>query len=132
MTIKTLEEVVAGIQTIALTVTGISQAPASVPSNISGLPTVVTYPASGSFGGNSAGWGTELHVIAIDLLVSGADVAQVYKLGLSLLGPLFRALEKDVTLGGNVQTYDNLTYSFDKAAIVWTIKINGVKLLPTW
>ncbi len=129
---KTLEEVVAGIQDLALTVTGIKQAPDSIPSSVGANPMVVTYPDSGSYDGNSAGWGTELHVIALDLLLSGADVAQVYKLGLSILGPLFRKLQGDPTLGGNVQTYSTLTYSFDKAAIVWTIKIHGVKLLSTW
>ena len=128
----TLETIVAGIQTIALTVTGVTQAPNSIPSNLSGPTMVVTYPESGRFEGNSAGFGTELHVIAIDLLVTGADIAQVYKLGLSILGPLLRKLESDPTLGGNVQTFDTITYTFDKSALVWTIHINGIKLQPTW
>ena len=131
MTVE-LETVIAGIQDLALTVAGVKQAPDSLPSVLDGPPMVITYPESGVFSSNSAGYGTELHVIAIDLLVSGADYSQVYKLGLSIFGDLFRKLESDPTLGGNVQTYENLTYSFDRTALVWTIKITGVKIQPTW
>lgn len=127
-----LEEVVAGIQAIALTASGVKQAPNSLPSVLDGPPMVITYPESGVFESNSAGFGTELHVIAIDLLVSGADYSQVYKLGLSIFGNLFRKLESDPTLGGYVQTFDTLSYTFDRVALIWTIKINGVKLQPTW
>jgi hypothetical protein len=127
-----LEDVVAGIQAIALTATGVKQAPNSLPSILDGPPMVITYPESGTFGSNSAGFGTELHVIAIDLLVSGADYSQVYKLGLSIFGNLFRKLESDPTLGGYVQTFETLSYTFDKVALIWTIHINGVKLQPTW
>jgi hypothetical protein len=132
MTTKTLEQVVAGVQDLALAVTGIKQAPDSLPSNLGGGPTCITYPESGVAGGNTSGFSTELHVIAIDLIVGGSDYGQVYKLGLSLLGPLLRKLEGDPTLGGNVQTYDNITYTFDRDAIVWTIRINGVKIQHTW
>ena len=132
MTTSTLEAVVAAVQDLALTVTGIKQAPDSIPSKLGGGITVVTYPESGVVGSNSAGWSTELHTIALDLFVPGSDYGQTYKFGSPFLAALLRKLIQNPTLGGTVQTYDTLTYTFDKNALIWTIKINGVKIQDTW
>lgn len=128
----TLESVVSAVQMLCLAVTGIKQAPASIPDKVGGGITTIAYPESGVVGANSAGFSTELHVIAIDLIVPGSDYAQTYKFGSPILAALLRKLIENPTLGGTVQTYDNLTYSFDRDALVWTIKINGVKIQHTW
>ena len=132
MTASTLEVVVAAVQDLALAVPGIKQAPDSIPSMLGGGPTVLSYPESGVITSNSSGFSTELHVIAVDLIVGGADYAQTYKLGLPLLGLLLRKFAANPTLGGTVQTYDQITYQFDREALVWTIRITGVKLQNTW
>ena len=132
MTTVTLEAVVAAVQDLALTVTGVKEAPDSLPSKIGGGVAVITYPESGVVGSNSSGFSTELHVIALDIVVPGSDYKQTYAFGSPILAALLRKITENPTLGGTVQTYDNITYSFDRYALVWTIKINGVKILHTW
>jgi hypothetical protein len=130
---KTLPEVVAAVQDLALAVTGVKQAPDSLPSTATtGGVACYTYPLDGVIEVNSSGFSTELHTIAIDLLVGGADYGQTYKLGLSILGPLLRKLTENPTLGGTVQTFGNITYSFNPDALLWTVKLNGVKIQHTW
>lgn len=128
----TLEAVVAAVQDIALTVTGVKEAPDSIPSKLGGGTTVITYPESGVIISNSSGFSTELHVIAIDLVVPGSDYGQTYKFGSPILLALLRKLSESTTLGDTVQTYDSIVYSFDRVSLVWTIKINGVKIQHTW
>jgi hypothetical protein len=128
----TLEVVVAAVQTLALTVSGVKEAPSSIPSKVDAKVTVIAYPESGVVGSNSAGFATELHIIAVDLIVPGSDYRQTYAFGSPILAALLRKFTENPTLSGTVQTYDNLTYSFDRNALVWTIKINGVKILHTW
>ena len=132
MTTRTLEEVVAAVQVLALTVPGVRQAPTSIPDKLGGGVTVIAYPDSGVVGANSSGFSTELHTIALMIEVPGSDYAQNYKLGSPVLAALLRKLIANPTLGGTVQTFDNLTYTFDFNALLWTIKINGVKIQHTW
>jgi hypothetical protein len=132
MTTVTLEAVVAAVQDIALTVDGIRDAYDSIPSKLGGGPTVITYPESGAIDANAAGFATELHVIAVELIVGGADYAQTYKLGLPLLTALLRKIEEAPTLGGTVQTYGGLGYTFDRDNLIWTIRISDVKIQHTW
>lgn len=132
MTTVTLEAVVAAVQDIALTVSGIRDAYDSIPSKLGGGPTVITYPEAGAVDANAAGFATELHTIALELIVGGSDYAQTYKLGLPLLTALLRALEEEPTLGGTVQTYGGIGYTFDRDNLIWTIRITGVKIQHTW
>jgi len=127
-----LATVVAAVQVLALTVSGVKQAPDSLPSIISTEATILTYPESGRVISNSSGFATELHTIAMDIMVGGIDIGQIYEKGAGILGLLIRKIEENPTLGGTVETYEDITYLFEIEKLMWTIKINGVKILHTW
>ena len=132
MSTVALETVIAAVQDIALTVTGIRDAYDSIPSKLGGGPTTIAYFETGNVDNASAGLSTELHTIAIELIVGGSDYAQTYKLGLPLLTALLRAYEQNPTLGGTVQTYGGLGYTFDRDNLIWTIRLTNVKIQHTW
>jgi len=77
----TLEAVVAAVQTLARTVSGVKEAPATLPSKLGGGVETLAYPESGEVTSNSSGFSTELHTIAIDLVVPGSDYKQTYAFG---------------------------------------------------
>jgi hypothetical protein len=132
MTTSTIEQVVAAVQDIALTITSVRTAPDSMPDKIEIGPVVLTYPESGELMGNSAQFSTELHRITCEVLVPGASWQQVYKVGLSIVIPLCRAIVKAPTLAGIVQTFGSVTYEFRPDPIAWLVHINDVKIQDTW
>lgn len=129
MTISTIEQVVAAVQDIALTITGVRMAPDHFPDKIETGPQVVTYPGPGDFGTMGAGYWVELHTITSDILVSGGSYAQVRKAGLSIVVPFCRALIAAPTLGGTVQTFAGINYQFVEEFALWRVQITGVKIL---
>ncbi len=134
-----LTAVVAGIQDLVVTVTGIRLAPDSLPDTVQVFPAVVVYPASGGVVLNSAKFATELHNFNVDLFVDSGDWAKAYARGTALLDVLYRKLIENPTLSNTVQTFDSLTYNYvgelrlsDIPAIQWTIQIVGAKIQHTW
>lgn len=132
MTTSTIEQVVAAVQDIALTITSVKMAPDSMPDKIETGPAVLTYPDNGEFTGMSAQYSTELHRITSEVVVPGGSWEQVYKVGLAIVIPFCRAIIKSPTLAGIVQTYSSVTYEFRPDPIAWLVHINDVKIQDTW
>jgi protein involved in polysaccharide export with SLBB domain len=134
-----LTSVVAGIQDLVVTVTGIRLAPDSLPATVQVFPAVLVYPANGTAANNGAGFATELHTFNVDLFVDSADWAKAYAQGTALIDLLLRKFEQNITLSSTVQTFGNLSYSFigqveisGIPTIQWQIQIVDAKLQHSW
>lgn len=136
---STLANVVAGVQDLVLTVSGIRLAPDTLPNTVQVFPAVLVYPSSGAVTTNAAGFATELHTITVDLLTEASDWTRAYTQGTGLIDLLLRKIEANPTLSNTVQTYGGLSYTFAGElelsgikALRWSIQITGVKIINTW
>ena len=134
-----LSSVVAGIQDLVVTVSGIRLAPDSLPNTAQVFPAVLVYPANGTSASNAAGFSTELHTFAVDLLVDAGDWSKAYAQGTGLIDLLLRKLQANPTLSGTVQTFESLSYTFTGQielsgipALQWQIQVIDAKIQHTW
>ena len=74
---STVQDAIAAIQDIALTLTGIRAAPDYAPDKLPPLPAVITYPARGNFEGlGGAGYSHDEHTIYSEFHIARKDLAR--------------------------------------------------------
>jgi hypothetical protein len=132
-----LQGAIEWIQTKALTLTNIQAAPDN-PEDVSGLTTwVVTYPSSGTVHGSAYNWGYDLDNITVQILTVRNPLSEAMKRLEGYPHNLARLIQADVTMNGNVTTFENITYQFitlDWSGIQcvgYALTVNNVKTLTT-
>jgi len=132
-----LQGAVEWIQDQVLSISGIGYAPDNMtdlnPTNI----WVMVYPVSGEIGTDSANWGRDYDDIAILVYTPRADLGEsMYRLE-GFPHNIARKIQADLTMGGNVATYENMTYIFFTEqfggvdCIGYRLLVNRVKTLTT-
>ena len=123
------------IQDAMIAVTGIKSAPDYM--EIGELPTVITHLAAGVITpGNPAGARLELNQIDVELHVSESGSRSAAFATLETLHPLVvAALVADVTFGGNLQTFSDITFTTTASSLdgVYTLSriytLNNAKII---
>lgn len=134
-----LQGAIEWIQDQALTITGIEAAPDN-PTELASWVNVFTvaYPESGEIGTNSANWGRDLDNIRVMILTIRPNLEEAFQRLEGHPHALARKIQADLTLGGNVTTYRDMSYRF--VATDWSgvpvigyyLDVNDVKALTTF
>jgi hypothetical protein len=102
---STVQDAIAAIQDIALTLTGIRAAPDYAPDKLPPLPAVITYPAEGSFEGTGgSGASQDMHTIYCEVHVARKDLARDVALLVPFIDTFRNAIVAAPTLAGTVVT----------------------------
>mgnify|MGYP001071418624 CR=1 FL=1 len=133
-----LQGAIEWIQDQALTISGVGAAPDN-PTELASevLLWVTAYPSGGEILAAASGWGYDLDTIKIQILTPRGDLKESMQRLEGFPHNLARLIQADTTLGGNVTTYDSITYEF--VPIPWSgldfigyrMTINRVKTLTT-
>ena len=100
-----LQDAIANVQTTIKAISGIREAPATPPKNISVFPFVVAYAGAGEFRtGEPAGQMKYLGSIIVDLHVARKDLPRDAAKAMGYHESIPNAILKDTTLGAKVDT----------------------------
>jgi hypothetical protein len=107
----TILAAILNIQTLMEAIPGVKSAPDYPGSSI--LPTVITHLSTGSIvPGNPAGARKDLNNIAVEVHVAeGGSLSEAFAIIETLHPLIVAALAADVTFGGTVEMYANITFS---------------------
>jgi hypothetical protein len=133
-----LQGAIEWVQDQALTVSGVGAAPDN-PDLLAGSSTlfVIAYPASGEIIIRAAGFGHDLDTIRVLILTYRADLNQAMQRLEGFPHSIARKVQADLTLGGNVATFENMNYQFivtewnSIQVVGYQLDINRVKALTT-
>jgi len=135
----TLETACAAIATACAAVSGVRQAPALPPEQITAgnFPFVVTYPDSGTIGYNTPDDAIFLHNIIVEVHTARKDLPRDVDKIFPYIETIPAAIMADPTLSTNVQTIGEISYTFgemnwgDLQTIGIRFTLSEVKLLVT-
>ena len=107
-----LQDAIANIQSKALALSGIKEAPDYAVESINQLPFVITYPASGNVIIPSAGWKKGLHTVITEFHFNRAILNKSIEQAMPYFDLFANSLGNDPTLSGNVDTINRINYTF--------------------
>lgn len=106
-----LGDAISWLQTQTRALPGVRYAPEYLPDVLADFPAVVAYEGPGDFKPGAASEYTALYTINVEVHVSRRDMAR----DLKTIRPFIKSIPNipflDPTLGGNVETYSNVTFS---------------------
>lgn len=108
----TLQDAVGGLMTLVDAVSGIREAPDYAPESIKTFPFAVGYAKSGTFEFGVAGEMKGLHDIVVEVHVARKNLRSALKTAMGFSDSVPAAVMADPTLGGNVDTFEEITYEF--------------------
>lgn len=134
-----LQGAIEWIQDQALTLSGMGAAPDNL-SELAGssLMFCLVYPASGEITTAAANWGRDFDNIVCLILTGRTDLNEAMQRLEGYPHNLATLIKKDVTLGANVSTFENMTYQFTNtdvngvACVGYSLTVNRVKTLTTF
>jgi len=112
----TLQDAIEAIQTHALALSGMKEAPSYAPEKLSDFPFAVSFPGRGSWG-RVTDRKKGLHTIITEIHVARKDMARDLKLVMPYSELFPNAVLGDPTLGGDVDTVIEMRYTF--SALNW-------------
>jgi hypothetical protein len=132
-----LQAAISWVQYQVLTVPGIGAAP-DYPTDTAGATLwVYAYPAAGEMTSAAANWGKDFDTIQLQILTTRSDLNEAFRRLSGIPQAIARKIQADPSLGGNVSTYESITYTFNvpqwagENVIGYTLNINRVKTLTT-
>ena len=108
----TLQAAIAATQVIVAAVTGIKQAPAYAPEQISEFPISIAYAGQGRVEFGPGGGMKALRSIVIEIHVSRLDLPRDLQEVMGYADSVPSALLADPTLGGTCSTFESIDYDF--------------------
>ena len=132
----TLPAAVAAIQVKAAAVSGIKQAPTNPFEQSSMIPFAVCYARTGTQTPQSSGWSVALHTLVCEIHCQRTVLSLAFAEALPLYESFASGVLADPTLGGAVQTINQLRYTFGgmeydgTPTLGYRIEID-VKITPT-
>ena len=130
----TLQSTITYIQTELAKVSSIRAAPQYPPEQLNVFPIAVCFPRSGRFEPRSSGWSQQFHDIVVQIHVARKDLARDVAAFSGIPEAIAAALLADPTLGGNVSTFQKISYTFGELGwggaqtIGFSFVIEGVKI----
>lgn len=131
----TLETAIARIQSLARGLPGMKQAPSLPPEQAASYPFCVCFPLRGAWSAQSDGWLIGLHTIAAEIHIARRDLPIDVDVALPFIESFPAAILSDPTLNGNVQTVNDIRYTFGpmawggQATIGWRFEIDVKAML---
>lgn len=107
-----LQDVINDIQDSIGAISGIKNAPDYPPENINEYPFVVAYMGTGTIDFDAPPSTKGLHSIIVELHVARKDLPNDISIASPFVDSIPAAIMADVTLGGTVQLFENITYEF--------------------
>ena len=108
----TIQDAIEGIQDLVGAVSGIREAPDYAPEGIRIFPFAVAYASAGSFEFGVAGEMKGLHDIAVEIHVARKNMRTALKTAMGFSDAVPAAIMADPTLGGDVDTFGSISYTF--------------------
>lgn len=135
MSADSLQDVISAVQDIIGSLSGIRVAPDYAPDSLAVFPASVVYPAAGTFTTGPADNLKGLHNIVVEIHVERRDLVKALKAAIPYGTLAAKALLGDVTLGGTVSTFGQITYDFGPMAwgdpalqtLGWRLTIENIK-----
>jgi hypothetical protein len=134
-----LQGAIEWIQDQALTLTGVGSAPDNPAESASSSTLfVVTFPASGEIGIDSANMGRDYDDIQVMILTGRNDLNEAMQRLEGFPHNLARLIQANQTMNNNVSTFQNMTYRFTETqwsgvtVVGFILTINRVKTLTTF
>lgn len=133
-----LQAAIEWIQDQALTISGVGAAPDNpTDTAFSSKLFVIAYPSGGEISTASAGWGRDFDNITVQILTQRGELKEAMQRLEGFPHNLARKIQADVSLGGNVSTFENMTYQFVTLTfggvehVGYVLTLNRVKTLTT-
>jgi hypothetical protein len=131
-----LADILAAVQAVVGSVTGIRYAPDSIPGDISQYPASIVYPKSGRYITGKVGISVSYHNIVVEIHIPLKDLARDVTSLLPYCKSVPEALTADPTLSKHIENSEQISYTFGQmeyngaATIGWRFVIENIKIYP--